>query len=282
MNHCGSWAEGLVALNAWHREHEPDVVCFQQLPHHLNSQLSGLFSMAVKGVSRSGNPDHDDGCAVFWNPNSFRHQLSLAFSFSSTPSQIGARLIGKLEPRAGQVVALFQGDFCVRIASCHWEPRHQDNELEILAAAARGRSGEILADLLGEGKDLADEAAAFSQRTKGMPSLIAGGFEEALDQGIGRSMLQDSGYQPLIGLEHVSDDLCASPACRLLNVLDDGGYEGERPMLVEVEIRDQQDFGAPVSGSPLPSDIERHRWPDEKDESEGEESKSRDVTVGIK
>jgi len=279
---CGSWAEALEALSSWTKRHEPDVFCFQQLPHEFFHQVAAFLSMQMKAVRRSWSPDHDDGCAVMWNPMSFRLDAAQAFSLSSSPSQIGTRLISQLEPRAGQVVALNQADFVIRAASCHWEPSFSDQCLGVLAAAARGRSGEILAALLGPGFDLDEELATFSLKTRGMPSLIAGGFEEASGIGIGRSVLEDAGFRPLIGLEHLHDDIYASPAIKVLSILDTGGLDGDSPMLVEVEMRDRQDYGARVTRDPQPSDVERHLWPLDGDYSESDRVKPDDQKAGIK
>lgn len=276
----GSWADALAALLAWRINHDPDLVCLQQVPADLFDSLAGILSMGSVRSARSRLEGWEDGCMVLWNPMSFELTAKEAFWVSSSPFLPGSTAFPDLEPRGGAAAALHHDGFHLRVVSTSWEP-YGASHISESKLSARIMAACVIKSLLGFGVKEDGDFQAFSMETLGMPSLIAGGFEELHGMKMGRTVLEQEGFTPVFNLSHSMDDLLASPGIKLLDILDGGGLNGQRPMLAEFEISDRQDYGVPVKGRPSPTDMERHEWPEEASKLSEEEAKTGELKAGI-
>lgn len=277
----GSWSEALASLRAWRTEHEPDIVCLQQAPADQFEMLAGTMSMRSVRSARSRLEGWEDGCLILWNPMSFALSAKEPFWVSNSPSLPGSVAFPELEPRGGVSAALHHEGFHLRVVSSGWEPDCATRILES-KSSARIKAACVIKSLLGFGVEEDDGLQAFSQRTLGMPGLIAGGFEELLGLELGRAILEMEGFSPVFCLSYSTDDLLASPGIRLLDILDMGGLNGQRPMLAEFEISERQDYGVPVTGNSLPADSEGQSWPEVISNPCEEVEKADEVQAGIK
>lgn len=192
---------------------------------------------------------------------SFRSGQKQTIWFSESPSLPGSKLFSMFEPRAAQATVLYNDIISIRAVSCQWEPISASGDEHELSRTARIWSANLIRTLLDKGIKDEPDLNRFSEETRGMPSLICGGFEERPGQESGRHLLELSSFLPAINMEIATDDLYTSPSIKLVEVIDAGGLMGQRPLLVEFELINKQDDGVEVSGKPVPSDEERHHWP---------------------
>lgn len=277
----GSWADALASLLAWNKEHDADIVCLQQVPTDLFDSLGGILSMGSVRSARSRLEGWEDGCMVLWNPLSFELTAKESFWVSNSPSMPGSTAFPDLEPRGGAAAALHHEGYHLRVVSTSWEPDGATHMSES-KHSARIMAACVIKSLLGSGANEDSDFRAFSTETLGMPSLIAGGFEEVQGLKMGRAVLEQEGFAPVFNLSYSMDDVLSSPGIKLLEVLDSGGVNGSRPMLAEFEISERQDYGVPVRSDPPPVDFERHKWPEEELERPAETAKSDEPNAAIK
>lgn len=258
----GSWDDALTALSIWNSLHDPDIFCVQQLPTNLFKRFAAVLSMRRAGEPRSRMEGLDDGCLVLWNPIHLGLKAGRTFWFSHSPSLPGSRLPQMPEPRSGQVVSLQNDLFGLRVVSCHWEPNLVSDDEEALSDKARTWAGGLILNLLDKGIEHEPELTEFSDESRGMPSLICGGFEERPGRRHGRRLLEEATFRPAINMDDAVDEIYVSPGIRIVEVLDNGGPNGQRPMLVELEVRLNQDDGVESERGPLPANEEQNSWPE--------------------